>query len=176
MVQHVMSIKHVILGFLSETPLTGYDLKKKFSDSPVFHWSGNNNQIYKALAELHDEQLVSLEIQHQDDKPPRKIYTLTEVGQTALKQWMMTTPELPQMRNALLMQLRWAGKLTPDEITPMLAEYEEELRVHVLMLREQAKRDTDTTRAFRKRIADHWIEFYERERQWVHELRDLFED
>ena len=172
-----VSIKHVILGFLSETPLTGYDLKKKFSASDIFHWSGNNNQIYRTLVELHDEQLVTIEVQQQESKPPRKIYTITEKGLTALREWMLSTPELPQFRNALLMQLMWGEQVEGDAVSGMLRVYENELGEHIVILREQMRRNglSSQNSAFRERIAEHWIAFYEMEVGWVRELRqDIF--
>ncbi len=168
-----MSIKHVILGFLSETPLTGYDLKKKFSDSDIFHWSGNNNQIYRTLVELHDEHFVTIEVQYQENKPPRKIYTITESGRATLQEWMRSPPELPQFRNALLMQLTWADQLEPDALSRMLGGYEDELQAHIIILREQARRKRINAEkpALRDRIAEHWIAFYELELGWVNQLR-----
>lgn len=172
-----MTIQYVILGFLSETPMTGYDLKKRFSDSEVFHWSGNNNQIYRALVELHNQQWVTLETQYQASKPPRKIYTISENGLRALKQWMLTPPDLPQFRNGLLTQLTWADQLPSEEVGKLLAVYEEEVRVHSLMLREQVQRSSEAARAagqndwFKIRIAEHWISFYDLERDWVRALR-----
>jgi DNA-binding PadR family transcriptional regulator len=168
-----VSIKYVILGFLSDTPLTGYDLKKKFSESNIFHWSGNNNQIYRTLVELHDENLVTIEVQYQDNKPPRKIYTITDAGLAALRQWMLSPPELPGFRNPLLMQLTWADQLEPENLMHMLAAYEEELEVHILMLRERSRRSelTPHNHVFGERIAEHWISFYELERNWVQALR-----
>lgn len=169
-----VSIKYVILGFLSETPLTGYDLKKKFSESDIFHWSGNNNQIYRTLVELHDENLVTTEVQYQESKPPRKIYTIAIAGLAALRQWMLTTPELPHFRNPLLMQLTWADQLEADVLGKMLAAYEEELQVHLLMLREQTRRNSELApqnHFFGERITEHWLSFYELERNWVEALR-----
>jgi PadR family transcriptional regulator AphA len=167
-------IKYVILGFLNEQPLTGYDLKKRFSASDIFHWSGNNNQIYRSLVELHDEQLVTVEVQYQESKPPRKIYTITEKGLAALRDWMLSTPELPQFRSALLVQLSWADALPPGDLDAMLARYEDELRVHVLMLREAAERQGGKASPLQARITEHWISFYERELDWVRELRQKF--
>jgi PadR family transcriptional regulator, regulatory protein AphA len=166
----IVSLKCVILGFVSETPLTGYDLKKKFSESDIFHWSGNNNQIYRTLVALHAENLVTIEVQYQENKPPRKIYTITDQGAAALRQWMLSTPELPQMRNALLVQLTWAEQLEPGMLDEMLGKYEEEVRIHVLMLRERAKRNSHGL-SIRDRIANHWIAFYELELNWVRSLR-----
>lgn len=170
-----MSIKYVMLGFLSETPLTGYDLKKKFSESEVFYWSGNNNQIYKTLVELHDEKLVTIEVRQQDSKPPRKIYTITERGLAALRQWLLVPAELPQFRNVLLVKLTWADQLEPHELSTLLTTYETELQDHLVMLREQARRSSADTvaprRSFGRRIAEHWISFYEQDLAWVQALR-----
>ena len=170
-----VSIKYVMLGFLSETPLTGYDLKKKFSDSEVFHWSGNNNQIYKTLVELHEENLVTVEVQQQENKPPRKTYTITDKGLVTLRQWMLSVPELPHFRSMLLVKLTWADQLEPSELARMLATYEMELQDHMVMLREQARRTNANAstlgRSFGSKIAAHWIAFYEHEFEWVHALR-----
>jgi DNA-binding PadR family transcriptional regulator len=48
----IMTINFAVLGILSYQPMSGYDLKKIMQDSVYMHWSGNNNQIYKALLEL----------------------------------------------------------------------------------------------------------------------------
>lgn len=53
-----MSIKLAILGILSWKSSTGYELKKIFEDSSFMYWSGNNNQIYKALLNIKPEVLV----------------------------------------------------------------------------------------------------------------------
>ncbi len=173
----MMSIKYVILGFLNESPQTGYDLKKKFSDSDIFHWSGNNNQIYKALVELHDEALVTIEVQYQENKPPRKIYTITAQGLVALQEWILSAPELPQFRNALLMQLMWAEQVDAGKVSGMLARYEQEVQEHLLVLREQMRRSGLVSQpqamkvSIKTRIAEHWAAFYELEVQWVREMR-----
>ncbi len=51
-----MQIDYAILGLLSWKPLTGYDVKRVMQDSPFLYWSGNNNQIYKALTKLRTKQ------------------------------------------------------------------------------------------------------------------------
>ena len=80
-----MSIRHAVLGFVSWRPFTGYELKKLFSDSRLFHWSGNSNQIYRTLVQLHRDGLVDLEVQQQDSLPPRKQYSITGAGSAELR-------------------------------------------------------------------------------------------
>lgn len=93
-----MSIKSAILGILSWKPSTGYELKKIFEDSSFMYWSGNNNQVYKALISMEDEELVTSKVIHQDNSPYKKIYTITEEGLKELKEWVISSPEAPEIK------------------------------------------------------------------------------
>jgi PadR family transcriptional regulator AphA len=172
-----MSIKYAILGFLSWDSLSGYDLKKLFEETPAFHWSGNNNQIYKALVELHEQGLVELRVEQQADYPPRKLYSITTKGRAELRGWVLATPELPQVRNSFLVQLAWADQLEPAELDGLLAAYEEEMSVQLLMFREHKQRrivsPDRTPREARlwDAIMDNRISSYENELNWVRKLR-----
>lgn len=172
-----MSIKYAILGFLSWTPLTGYELKKLFVESTMLPWSGNNNQIYKTLVELHHDVLVTLEVQHQDSHPSRKIYTITDKGRSELRDWVLSSPEPPQLRNSFLIQLAWADQLESGELDTLLERYEAEVSTQLSMAREQQQRQTHspqrTTREayLWQMIAENQIAFYESELAWVRRLR-----
>ena len=58
-----LDIRYAILGLLQNTRLSGYDLKKAMSRSPLLYWSGNNNQVYRTLAELEKEDFVVGEVE-----------------------------------------------------------------------------------------------------------------
>ncbi|MNE74001.1 Transcriptional regulator PadR-like family protein [compost metagenome] len=60
------------------------------------YWSGNNNQSYKALIELLNEGYVTNEVQHQENLPSKKIYTITAAGQQELRRWVLSYPERPE--------------------------------------------------------------------------------
>lgn len=174
-----MAIRFVILGFLQREALTGYDLKKRFAASETFHWSGNNNQIYTALVQLHNEGLVSKEVQEQESGPSRKVYSITAQGQEALRHWLLTPPELPQLRHPFLAQLAWADGLTAVELDHLLAQYENEVYVKLRMAQEQAQRDarqspphTPRAEAIWSRISNYWVAFYQHELDWVRTLRE----
>ncbi|MCO5199230.1 MAG: PadR family transcriptional regulator [Anaerolineae bacterium] len=172
-----MTIQYAILGFLSREPLTGYDLKKLFSESVTLYWSGNNNQIYRALVDLHQAGLVTRVTENQESGPSRKVYTITTNGLAALRDWALTPPELPQLRNPFHVQLAWTAQLDDAELDAQLAAYEEEVRVKYLMVREQESRNTATPQRTAREtliwrnIAANWIAFYEHELQWVRTLR-----
>ncbi|RPH75219.1 PadR family transcriptional regulator [bacterium] len=172
-----MTIQYAILGLLNWRPFSGYELKKVFADSSVFYWSGNNNQIYTALVQLHKEKLVTQEIEHQETLPARKTYTITPEGQAVLKRWLLSAPELPEFHNNFLIQLTWADMLEPKELDSLLANYEAELSVQILMQQEKARRPaTSPSRTPREvylweMISHNIVSIYENELSWVHQLR-----
>jgi len=173
-----MAIKYAILGFLSWRTLSGYDLKKMFEDSIFLYWSGNNNQLYRTLVQLQKAGRVTSEIQHQESGPSRKMYTITKEGLADLREWVLSSPELPQLRNSFLIQLAWADQLKSDELDTLLEKYEHEVNMQLLMCREQKRRNQlNPARTKREsylwhKISDNWIIFYETELDWVQKLRE----
>lgn len=172
-----MTIQYAILGMLSWQPYAGYDLKKVFTDSAIFYWSGNNNQIYRTLVQLHEEELVTQSVHYQESLPARKIYTITEKGRAALKQWLLSAPELPELRSTILIRLASADLLNDDELDGLLARYEEEARLQFLMQQEHARRDgAAPSRSAREAylwemVGKNVVSVYENELNWVREVR-----
>jgi len=172
-----MSIRHAILGFLSWKPFTGYELKKLFADSLSFHWSGNNNQIYGSLIKLHEESLVAIEVQQQEKRPARKLYTITETGRAELKSWLLAEPELPEFRDLFHIKLAWAEALGARELELVIETYGRLLEAQILMCRELVRRDEGEAPARSPREVFIWksvernrIEAYERELAWLRGL------
>lgn len=172
-----MNIKFAILGFLSWKSLSGYDLKKIFAESQSLYWSGNNNQIYKSLVQLHQEGLVESEIQLQENNPARKLYTITASGRYTLREWLTSQPEPPHLRNTFLIQLAWADQLNDNELDRLLISYEEELKMQLLIHTERERRGllnparTDREKLLWQMIAQNWSAVYENELSWVKQLR-----
>lgn len=172
-----MSINYAILGILSYKSLTGYDLKKIIQESPFMHWSGNNNQIYKALVELLDDAYVTNEVHHQESSPSKKIYTITEEGRKALKVWVLSKPEAPEYKKTFLIQLAWADLLDVEELNMLLTGYENEIRVQIIMHQETKSRAvfcpdrTDREVLIWDMLYDNILSSYENELNWIQKLR-----
>lgn len=185
-----MSIEYAILGLLSWRPMTGYDIKKMFAGSAAFYWSGNNNQIYTTLVKLHENGLVTREVEIQEDSPSRKIYSITPKGKAELKNWLFSEPEPPELKNTFLIQLAWADQLSPEELDMLLEKYEAEIQMQVSMLQTQKQQkniapsgmirdayiNASLARTPRESvlwgmIQENWISFYENELKWVRKLR-----
>lgn len=178
-----MSIKFAILDMLSWKSFTGYELKKFFEESSSMYWSGNNNQIYKTLIQLQDEELVTSEVVHQESLHSKKIYTITEEGLIELKEWVMSTPEVPEYKKPFLIQLAGSDLLSNQELNELLSKYENEVKVELLMQQEKSKRaalnspNRNTREIFLwNMISKNIISSCKNELDWVQEVRQkLFE-
>lgn len=175
-----MDLRSTILGLLDWQPASGYDLKRIISDSEVFYWSGNNNQIYKSLLELQQAGLVTCQVQPQQGLPDKKIYTITEPGRQELQRSLLLQPELPELHKNFLIQLAWAESLADDQLLSLLAQYVAEIETRLQMHQKQAKRSSGTpARSLRERylwqrIDDNLLRTYQVELDWAREtIQDL---
>ena len=190
-----MTIEYAILGLLSWRPLTGYDIKKMFTGSAVLYWSGNNNQIYTTLVKLHENGLVSREVEFHADSPSRKIYSITEKGKVELRQWLLGETEPPQLKNSFLIKLAWADQLSVEELDALCGQYESDMQMQLAMLQTQKQQNNITPAGILRNayvntalartprevllwnmIQENWISFYENELKWVRRLRKQLSD
>ncbi len=172
-----MDIQYTILGLLSWRSFSGYDLKKIISDSDLFYWSGNNNQIYHSLISLHKAGLVTQQVQQQESLPAKKIYSITEAGRAALRKWLLSNPELPELHNNFLIQLAWTEPLSGEELDNLLGRYEEEIAVQLRMRQARAAQPgaapnrSPREQFLWERINEHLTAAYQHALDWVHQLR-----
>jgi len=172
-----MTIPMAILGLLTAGPRSGYELKRLMAGSESLPWSGNNNQVYTALVALHRDGLASLEVENPGLGPSRKVYSITAPGKQALAEWLMTAPELPELRIPIMARLIGAELLRQSELESLLSDYAHELRMKVLSLEELRRRGTelaygsDRQQAIFEAINERPIAFFRAEEEWVRNLR-----
>ncbi len=177
-----MSIKYVILGYLSWRPMTGYDIKRLIADSETLPWSANNNQIYRALVDLHRNEWVSKTIEEQVGSPNRHVYAITEAGLDALKAWVLSEPALEFSKKPILTQLMWADCLSHEELDALLEAYLNVVGEKLFFVRVQAdEKPNMPERTPREQYLWHMIQrnammHYELELKWVRQMRQELAD
>ena len=117
-----MSLSHVILGWLSYEPMTGYDLNAVIEISTQHFWSTSQSQIYRTLNKIEEEGWVSQEVILQEDRPPRKVYEISPLGEEELRRWLATFHEPDSPRIPWLIQVFFAGQVKDEEILSVLEE------------------------------------------------------
>jgi DNA-binding PadR family transcriptional regulator len=107
-----MAIAYAILASLMETPCSGYDLAKRFDGSVGFFWHATHQQIYRELSKLEDQGWVCAEKIAQEGRPDKKRYSITEVGQQQLANWIAQPSELSALKDEFLVKV-FAGYIVP---------------------------------------------------------------
>jgi DNA-binding PadR family transcriptional regulator len=122
-----MSLKHSILALLSIEPKTGYQLSKDVQDSITFFWKATHQQIYRDLVSLEENGWVKHREVSQEDKPDKKIYSLTKAGSKELMRWMKEPSEIPATRDSFMIKL-FMGHLA--ESTVLLEDLRIQKNIH----------------------------------------------
>ena len=129
-----MALRYAILGLLNYRDMTGYELKKMFDESIRNVWHASMSQIYRELNTLDEEGYVESVIQPQSDRPDKRIYSITETGTHAFKEWIMTFPEKysKEKRDEFSLRLFFGSKLSNQELISqfekLIAEKRQELK------------------------------------------------
>ena len=109
-----MSLPYAILAALASQPCSGYDLVKRFNKSVNSFWNASHQQIYKALAQLETAEQVTFEKIEQENRPNKKIYSLTLTGRQALQTWIAQSGAIAPIKSELLTKLS-VGYLVPTD-------------------------------------------------------------
>ena len=176
-----MMIEFAILGQLARRSLSGYDLKKIMMASSYLYWSGNNNQIYKALLQLSTLGYVTVETIHQEGLPSKKRYTATDKGLAALRDWLsQNEAALPDCRKPFLVQLACAAQAAPEQLPRLLEQYRAELEGQRVMAQENRRRlKEDMSRTpleqwLERQVSDNAERSLEAEIQWTQQTIEDF--
>jgi DNA-binding PadR family transcriptional regulator len=137
-----MSLKHALLGFINYGPMTGYELKKFFDTSVAHFWNAELSQIYPALKAMESEGLVEMKVEVQEDRPNRKVYSITDTGRSELLDWLAQPAEHEQVREPILIKVFFGSSLSKGELIEVLRKGADAARWMVAYL-EYAHRFTD---------------------------------
>ena len=105
-----MSIDHTILGVISLSPCSGYDMKAEFEKGVAGMVSALSfGSIYPRLKHLEQEGLIETK-QVDTDGRRKKIYDLTATGWQKLMRWLEESSEYPiPMHDELLLKMLFWG-------------------------------------------------------------------
>lgn len=87
-----MSVKHALLGLLSEQPKYGNQLRQEFDEKTGDVWPLNVGQVYTTLQRLERDGLVESEIP--DAEGPQKRFRITSMGEQELATWLTSPIDL----------------------------------------------------------------------------------
>jgi len=125
-----MSLKHGLLGLLNYIPMSGYELIKDFNESLGLFWHTTGSQIYYDLSAMEEKGWLISERIIQEDKPNKRVYTITPQGKAELVRWLSapptTTKSSIKQRNALLIRIFFGAEVDKEKTLELLRSFRDE--------------------------------------------------
>lgn len=122
-----MSLKHGLLGLLNNQAMTGYELDKEFKESLAHFWQATASQIYYELDKMEQKGWLVSERVVQEEKPNKRVYSITERGKTEFFDWL-SSPEADiqhatRIKSVFFMRLFFAGETSQKQALELLYAY-----------------------------------------------------
>jgi DNA-binding PadR family transcriptional regulator len=105
---------YVLLGLLSHTPMTGYDIKKSVATRMSYFWDLSYGQIYPTLKQLEKNKLITQKTEINPKGPNRKVYTITTTGIQELQTWLTKPAKNEVHKYEFLLKLIFGDQTTPE--------------------------------------------------------------
>lgn len=119
--------KFVILGFLLNDSLSGYEIGEMIKQSTKNFWQESDASIYPALKLLTKERFVSAESVYVGNRR-KEIFTITHAGKKAFLEWFTRPPDRDQHREEFLLKLFFTDETTEEQMQHHCNEKLKELK------------------------------------------------
>ncbi len=109
--------EYSILGLLKSQPMYGYEMFQQFENSTLGQIIRlEMSQMYAFLKKLEKLGYIETTLETQGARPPRKIHSLTQAGDTVLQNWLTQPVEKPRdIRILFLIKLYFVQKFMPHK-------------------------------------------------------------
>lgn len=143
------TLQYAILGILTYISLNGYSLKKIFDKSINQFWHASLSQIYKELGELERSGYVTSTIQEQDERPDKRVYSITAGGGEAFLTWLnrFPTPYASPKRDEFALRIFFGGRLEKAVLRKHLEGFIEERKKFIEEMIEGKQKVNEILRA-----------------------------
>lgn len=171
-----MDLRHALLGLISLRPMSGYDLGRAFAGSVAHFWHADQSQIYRTLERLTSGGALETEVVPQEDRPDRKVHSLTASGRAELEDWLASPIEADRPKEAFLARLFFADPLGREGVARLLAEREQQVEEVRQTLDAVDVPGDDLAAALRTATLRNGVIHAEAELRWLQETRRRLDD
>ena len=173
-----MSLRHVLLGLLSENSGHGYGLRKQMVHRLGHFRNINEGQLYTQLAKMEKEGLIEREVVVPDKGPARKLLHITPKGKQTFREWLSSDQHEGEgvlydfmQGYSFFAKVNFFQHLGPEEtrqkIRSQLSLMEERKKAYQEILSQMEQRKADP---FRTRILAFGLKEVEHRIEWLNEL------
>ncbi len=165
-----MSHRYLVLGLLSDGPMTGYEIKKRVGASLRSVTQASYGTLYPTLHRLLDEGAVLMEEHSQTHRPARKVYCITERGRRELQEWLQQPAAADQVRREFLLKLFLAYDLPVESLKSMFYHRRAITERQLADLQQVQEALNGNTPITQQWVRDYTIELCKAELNWLDRL------
>jgi DNA-binding PadR family transcriptional regulator len=163
-----MYVDILILAHLAHEPQHGYEIKKRVARILGGSIVLNNNLLYPALRRFEEMGAVRRTVEHQQGKPNRNVYTLTEAGGDVLQRLLQDfPPELARDGTEFITRVAFFHLLDPAARLGILARRRTALSEHRAHLQQMAALARDDPGMYSASVIAFLADQIERELEWI---------
>ncbi|WP_157253866.1 PadR family transcriptional regulator [Nonomuraea typhae] len=162
-----MSLRHAVLGLLTEGPASGYDLLKLFDASLSNVWPATQSQLYGELSKLADAGLISVSA---EGPRGRKEYALNDEGLAELRRWMLEVEPTRPLRNDMLLRVFFLAQVDPEQARSYIrdqAAIGRKYQEHLEGIRERIGSGTDNLSTYGRLALEWGLRFSRTQQEWA---------
>ncbi|MEM7428801.1 MAG: PadR family transcriptional regulator, partial [Pseudomonadota bacterium] len=131
-----MNIRTLCLGILSFGDATGYEIKKMAEEGLFSHFiEASFGSIYPALTKMTEEGMLTCRSEAQEGRPDKKVYSITEDGETALREALTVFPRKDKFKSEFLFIMLLSEHVDQDHVSAVLKRRADELEEELEMIK-----------------------------------------
>ncbi|MCL7451760.1 MAG: PadR family transcriptional regulator [Anaerolineae bacterium] len=147
--------------------MSGYDIRRSLKGLSWLISSPSPGSLYPILRELLRDGLVLMEVVPGLDRPDRKVYSITEAGDRALRSWIGKPIPPSAPLKAFLMHLLLAGNVSSSKLIGHLRQRREQVGTSHATLQEAAEAADEDTSPGRQLALDYALALATAELSWL---------
>lgn len=160
-----MSLRMAVLGLLAQRPMTGFELIREFDVTRSVIWPAPQNEVYRMLAGLEEEALVSIK---STGARGARTYAITAAGRALVAAWLKSESDY-SLRYEPMLKAVFLSALSPRERRERAKADYEFFADQLGKLKAIAKEKGENPRADARRMA---IGFYTAMADWSRKLSE----
>jgi len=129
MAARLSTSSYAVLALLDLKPWTGYELTQQAQRSLRYAWPKSERLLYSEPKRLVELGLATTYLEGEGNRT-RNVYTITEEGRTALREWTATRTQRPRLEVEALLRLLFADHGSREDLLRALDEFEGDIGEH----------------------------------------------
>lgn len=173
--------KYIMLGLLSQSPKTGYEIKQMIDVNFDYYWKIGYNQIYPYLKQLVEDNYATKENKESVKGPNQIIYSITNKGLNKYIEWLQEDIKMvPTFKNEVLVKLNFGSSTDISANINLINHFKETVLMRLESIKNikenvNNKWDNHPNKIYWNLVLNYGISISETELVWCNESIAILE-